>query len=260
MPYQQHSPLNTLCVEDNSRDLKDLEIILRSNPGFNLLESFDNARQCLEYIQTHEVHLLFLDIELADENGLWLANEIKHLPVAVVFVTAFTRYAVKAFEACAIDYIIKPVTQPDIDNMLERLKTRIAKEGHLIMRDQIKEFSNYMLKDSLPGRIFVNTVGKVHVAELKDILYLTSKEGYTHIQLSSGERLVSSKHLKTYIDIVSDHPEMIQIHRSTVVNRKYIKLILKEGRKNKMSLQMTNGDVLPISSLKKNEIAQIVMK
>jgi len=254
-------PLKTVLVEDNAADRNNLVTILKTNPAFELLADFDNARDCVSYMQTHEADLLFLDIELQHESGLWLADEIKDMPAAIIFTTAHTHYAVKAFEACALDYLIKPLMPHDITEMLERLELKIKKETSFSNRKQISEVhNNYLAKDAIPTRIFINTVGKTDVVDLKNVMYFTSKEGYTHIQMATGERHISSKYIKIYAEAIEGHPDFVRVHRSTIVNKNYIKAVVKQKNLNKYNLQMANGDVLSVASLKKEDVIQLVVK
>lgn len=250
-----------MCVDDSERDRKDLQRILTNHAAFNLVGAFDNAQDCLEFITSNDVSLLFLDIVLPEESGLWLANEIRHLPIAIIFTTAYTEYALRAFEACALDYILKPIIPQDIDKILERLQLKIEKHTGLINSQQIEEVYNYyQTKNKSVERIFIATIGKTHIVELKDIMYITGVAGYTNIHLANGERIVSSKHLKVYTDVIGDHESFLRIHRSTLVNKQYIKTLLRTGKSQNHGIQMVNGDVLKISSLRKDDIFKQIIQ
>ena len=234
---------------------KMLEGVLKGHPAFKLVKSVASAREGLKYLQQYEIDLLFLDIEMPGESGLWLANEIKHLPIPVVFVTSHTGYAVQAFEACALDYIIKPIERADVDSLLERLTLRLSKVEHITVEEQLKEvIEQYLSPAPLPQRVFVTVIGGTHILPLDQVMYFISIDRYTHIQMANGDRHVSSKALSTYIDTILVHPDFMRVHRSTIVNKKHVKMIVTDGKQGKNGFEMMNGDVLEISNFKRDEI------
>lgn len=247
--------LKTIYVEDEPTYCRMLQDALTTSGGFHYLGDFPSAEEGLDYVRDHDVDLVFIDIELRGErNGLWLADQLKDLPVALVFLTSHTAYALQAFELCALDYLVKPVSATDITGMMERMN---AKRSTPLFREQIEELLHFYVSGKpAPKRLFINVVGEIIVVQLSEVLYLTSVDRYTSIQMADGTKHVSSKHLKVYLDALSGSQDFVRIHRSSVVNKNYVRSIIRDGKLNQYYVQMTNGQKLEMSGLKKNEIIE----
>lgn len=247
--------LKTIYVEDNPAYSRMLQDALAVSGQFEFLGDFPTAEQGLEYLQHHEADLVFIDIELAGaQNGLWLAREIRELPLAVVFLTSHTSYAVQAFEACAVDYLVKPVSAADIAGMMERLRTRRSVP---FFSEQVAELhDNYLAEQAVPRRIFLSMVGEMVVVQLSDVLYFTSVDRYTSIYMADGTKHISSKHLKIYIASLAGNTDFVRIHRSSVVNKNYVRSIVRDSKLNQYYAVMANGQRLELSALKKKEILE----
>ena len=247
--------LKTIYVEDNPAYSKMLQDALAVHEQFDFLGDFASAEEGLAYLQQNEIDLAFIDIELAGkQNGLWLAREIKELPIAIVFLTSHTSYAVQAFEACAVDYLIKPVSADSIAGMMERLR---VKRSISFFSEQIEELHyNYMSDKAVPKRIFLNMVGEMVVVQLSDALYFTSVDRYTNIQMADGTKHVSSKHLKIYTASLTGNTDFVRIHRSSIVNKNYVRSIVRDAKLNQYYVVMTNNQKLEMSMLKKDEILE----
>jgi two-component system LytT family response regulator len=245
--------LRTIYVEDNPAYSKMLQDALATNEQFDFLGDFASAEEGLDYLQQNEVDFVFIDIELAGiQNGLWLAEQIRDMPLSVVFLTSHTSYAIQAFEACAIDYLVKPVSAEDIAGMLERMRIKGVVP---LFREQIEELHyNYMAEQSIPKRIFLSMVGEMIVVQLSEVLYFTSVNRYTNIQMADGTRHLSSKHLKIYIESLSGNTDFVRIHRSSIVNKNYVRSVIRDNKQNQYYVVMTNGQKLEMSALKKKEI------
>jgi two-component system LytT family response regulator len=101
-------------------------------------------------------------------------------------------------------------------------------------------------------RLFINMIGKIEVIQINDLIYLQACSNYTELILKNGTVFKASKSLKTYFDQIESHPDFIKIHRSYVINKTYLKQIIREN--NKTSVVMIDNKELEISPIKKDEI------
>ncbi|WP_162903277.1 LytR/AlgR family response regulator transcription factor [Taibaiella koreensis] len=247
--------LKTIYVEDDPAYSKMLQEALAATEQFAFLGDFRTAEEGLAYLQHNEIDLAFIDIELGGaQNGLWLAEQIRDMPLAVVFLTSHTNYAIQAFEACAIDYLVKPVSAGDIAGMMERIRIKHAVP---LFSEQIEELHyNYMADQAVPKRIFLSMVGEMIVVQLSDVLYFTSVNRYTNIQMADGAKHLSSKHLKVYIESLSGNTDFVRIHRSSIVNKNYVRSVIRDSKLNQYYVVMANNQKLEMSALKKKEILE----
>ena len=249
-------PLTVVHLDDDAGSVTQLKQLLEGYEEVRYLRGFIDVQEALQYLHTGEVpDILFLDVEMPGKDGFEFARDISELRVEIVFVTSHAEYAVRAFEACALDYIIKPVTPAKLGQFFDRYQQRRARREEPPMPAQITElFQNFLSEKKQPKRIFISTQGKIIILKLSNILYMSSVESYTWIYMADGVKHLSTKVLRTYNDALADHPDFIRIHRSTLINRHYVDHIIRDGGNHRFSTVMTNGEELPISYNKREEI------
>lgn len=170
----------------------------------------------LEKIRTHKPDLIFLDVEMPDGTGFDLLENFKTPFFDVIFVTAFNHYAVKAFRFSALDYLLKPV---DLEILKEAVnKIRESKKSKYLPRqlNLLKVSTNGFNKIALPsgnGIIFVN---------IDEIIRCQSDRNYSIFFLKNGDRIMVSKTLKEYEEILSSL-RFYRIHHSHLINMSYVK-------------------------------------
>ncbi|MFZ1528528.1 MAG: LytTR family DNA-binding domain-containing protein [Ferruginibacter sp.] len=244
-------------------DSTQLEIVGKIFAGFKNVElqaQFTNAEDAAAFILRNNTDLAILDVEMPGKNGLWLANEIKSAKTLIVFLTAYPDYSLKAFEACAIHYILKPVSHEQVQEILsryEKLQT-IAPAGQLQPEQVTELIDNYFNNRSFPRRIFINTVHKTSVINLNEVMYLQSSGAYTIFKLANGSGITSSKLLKTYETALQNHPSFARVHRTHMVNKNFVKAVLRN--KQKTSLQMNDGAELEVSQAIRESVYELLSR
>ncbi|MBX7110104.1 MAG: response regulator transcription factor [Chitinophagales bacterium] len=116
-----NSPIRTLIIDDEPLARKELRYLLSSYPEIEILGEAKNVTDALEKIQFYQPQLLFLDVNMPGRNGFELLDELKTVP-RVVFITAYDKFAVKAFEKNALDYIMKPVKPERLSKTIEKVR------------------------------------------------------------------------------------------------------------------------------------------
>lgn len=217
---------------------------------------FTSPRDALECCKTERVDLVFLDYYLPKNNGLWLAAELRKLPVPFVFVSAINDHAAEAFELQALHFLIKPIRAVDIDAAIARFQhsQRIPSLEHLekkinglIREQQLKEASRWLL---------IKNRNKISVIEYAAILYLEGAGSYTHIHTKDGKKYTTSKLLRTHQEQLKEHPDFIRIHKSYIVNRNYIQSVTYNEHKSMVLLK--NDVELEMSVKLRERIVQLI--
>jgi two-component system LytT family response regulator len=248
--------IQVVHVDDQPRQLSNVKAMLNRFNNVELVGQFTDCCKALDFILMKQVDLAILDVEMPGKNGLWLAEQIKETDTSVVFLTAFPDHSLKAFDACAIHYLLKPITIDELKNVIDRF---YARKGYMVsgQNEQIAELiNNYFNKTSYPKRIFVNNLHITTVVNLDDVLYMISSGSYTIIKLANGTKLTASRLLKTYSDVLLSHPDFLRIHRAHLVNKQHIKAVLRSM--HKVSLLMSDGDQLEVSPQKREEIYRLI--
>lgn len=246
-------------VDDQPDQQKTVQSVLKFFDDVELIGQFSNAEKAKEFILNNEVDLAILDVEMPGKDGIWLADQLKDTSVFIVFLTAHPDYTLQAFEACAIHYILKPLTKNLLEEVFARYK-KLANNTSVnsqFQNDQINELiENYLKKTSYPKRIFINNVHKTTILNLDEVLYLVSSGPYTIIKTKDGIKHTASKILKTFCDALQHHPDFVRTHRKHFVNKNYVKAIVRE--KHMIFTQMSDGEKLDVSPQKREEIYSLI--
>ena len=249
--------IKIIHVDDDEQTLLNFKNLCSDIGNVVFVMSFNNAKEALNWLQSNKVDLVFSDIEMQPNDGFWLAQQIATLGIPFVFVTSHTDYMQKAFEACALQYLVKPFVTNDIMTVIERYR----KFKTMFVNDQLPTkmeelMHNYINIQSYPKRVFINNNYKTSILNLNEVLYFSASGPYTNFFTTDGTKYVSSKLLKIYVDALQHHPDFVRIHRSNMVNKNFVKAVLRD--KHRINVLMTNGDELEISPQKREEIYELL--
>lgn len=244
--------IKVLIVDDEPLARDNLNLLLQEDKEVEIIDSCANGFDAKTAIQRHHPDILFLDVQMPKMNGFEVLKNIDAsiMPV-VVFVTAFDEFAIKAFDANAIDYLLKPFSD-------ERFKQSLKKaKDHLNQRTLVeyaKHFvglieNNFLSDDSISKnkyihRISLKSVGKIQFLSVEDIDWIEADGSYVKFHTKNKTHLV--RDTLTNLETKLNPETFLRIHRSTIVNIERIKemhpytrgeyvLILKDGTKLKMS-------------------------
>jgi two-component system, LytTR family, response regulator len=194
--------------------------------------------------------VLFLDIQMQDGSGFDLLDILKDISFKIIFITATDAHAIKAFRYAAIDYLLKPV-DPD------ELCAALAKFRH----QKFNESENYkLLNDSLKNhqkpheRLALHTQDKIHIVNISDIIRCESNVNYTEFFFQNGKKLLVTKTLKDYEDLLSEQG-FYRVHQSHLVNTRYIREFIKTDGGY---LLLTDGSNVPVSTRKRPDVMKML--
>lgn len=213
--------------EDHGRIL--VKQYLEAYPNFFVAGECQNGVEAIKFINMLEPDLIFLDIQMPGANGFEVLQQIDHVP-NVIFTTAFDKYAIKAFETNAIDYLLKPYTRERFDHTMARLENKSVALPQLA-------FNHVAMQNNYPERIMIEHQKRFRNIAVQDILYLKANGDYTEIftkdmsYLSSfGISAVSQKF---------DPNKFVRIHRSIIVNISCVRELYRDI--GKTFLVLDNG-------------------
>jgi two-component system LytT family response regulator len=197
-----------------------------------------NGFDGLKAIKELQPDLIFLDIQMPKITGLEMLELLEN-PPAVIFTTAYDEYAVKAFDAQAIDYLLKPFSKERFGKAIEKF---------LIMGGHLKELKKYdFAKMEAPGvseRIVLKDKNAIKIIPFSTIKYLEANDDYVNIYTSDG-RFLKNKTMK-FFEQVLDHKVFVRVHRSYIV--KITEITKIEGyEKDSFLLILKSGEKIPVS-------------
>ena len=219
-------PLAREIVRRYVSDLTQISVVAECGDGFDALRQ----------IQELKPDLLFLDIQMPKLDGFELLEVLDYNP-AIIFTTAFDEYAIKAFEAHAADYLLKPFSKERFDKAIQK----VLLQNNNTAPDLLKKVLQSPLNT---GRIVVKENGRIKIIPVAQVQYLEAADDYIRIHTAEGVFL--KKHTMQYFEDSLPTQEFVRIHRSFIVNTQMITRIdLME--KESYSLLLTNGGQLPVS-------------
>jgi len=192
----------------------------------------------------HGPQFAFLDIRMLGCSGLDVAAAIGH-DCHVVFITAYDAYALKAFEAGAVDYLLKPVEADRLALAVERMKKKVA-TAPADLTTLVEELRSTLGQGAPRMKWIKAAVGKqVKLIAIGDVLYFQSDTKYTRVVLASGEALIRTPLKELMADL--DPDRFCQIHRGTIVNLEAVAGVWREDAERQFVLLKDRQEKLPIS-------------
>lgn len=216
--------LYALLVDDEINNLVNLEFMLVNDcEGIEVAGSVQNAAEARNWLRNQHADVIFLDINMPGENGFQLLQSIDAQKYKVIFVTAYNEYALQAIKASAVDYILKPVNIDELRQAVEKAKRSF---NNPLTGEQDRALLQHLLqytgKSGIPKKIALPQLGSIRFIEMDDMISLQADSNYTVIHMKDMQKLVISKTLKDFEDLL-DPQQFARIHKSYIVNLKYIK-------------------------------------
>jgi len=236
--------LRTILIDDEPDSIKLMRLNLERNfPQVAIIATFTSSSQALEQLPALHPDLVFLDIEMPVMNGFELLGKLPHLNFSVVFVTAYNQFAIKAFRFNALDYLVKPVSKEE----LEEVVTKAEKQQH-IQADQLNILQQQLRKGQITKIAIPGATG-VSFIDISDIVYVEASGNYACLVLNDKRKMLVSKTLKDIQDVLEEQ-HFLRVHRQYIINLNQV----KHFNRNESLLTMTSNDVLPVSRTQKDAL------
>jgi two-component system, LytTR family, response regulator len=246
--------IRTLIVDDEPLGRRGLLRFLKNDPEIEVVAQCGDGESAVAAIHSRNPDLVFLDIQMPEMDGFEVVRRVgpQRMPVTII-VTAFDRYAVRAFDANAIDYLLKPVGQARFERALARAKERIAESSKEDVAERIvATLEQINRQDKYPDRLPVSESGRILFVKTKEIDWIEANGNY--VRLHVGARTYEIRETLNNLERKLDSRNFLRIHRSTMVNVHLIKEIQPWFHGYHLVL-LQNGQELRMSRYQ-NEIAK----
>lgn len=202
-----------------------------------------NGEEALEKITALSPEVVFLDIQMPGKNGFEVIAELDK-PPAIIFVTAFDSFALQAFEASAVDYLLKPVTHERLENSLQRLSQQPAENSTAA---EIARLMAHLRKSSdFLRRLTLRKGDRILFIEVAEVLYFKAEDKYTFAVLSNREEIISQT--LNELEEKLDGEQFVRIHRGYIINRTFLKALQRNENGRYQAIIRSRPEVgLPIS-------------
>jgi DNA-binding LytR/AlgR family response regulator len=224
--------IRTILADDEQPALDELCFLLRDVADVEIVGQARDGVDAFRLIAAEQPQLALLDVQMPGLDGFQVVREVQTLERAplVIFVTAFDRYAIRAFEVSAVDYLLKPVSADRLARALERVRIRLVGDARL---DQ--KLSHFLAGLPMPSRrltrVPVRRRKNLHLIDTQDIVFAQVKDGTVFIQTHDAEDIVSYRTLEEFAAELD--PEMFhRVHRSYLANVEHIREIIPQASGN----------------------------
>jgi two-component system, LytTR family, response regulator len=241
--------MKAIIVDDEERGIIALQQLLQMYcTGIVVAGTATNIKDAENKIREMQPDIVFLDIEMPGGNGFRLLERFDNITFDIIFVTAYNNYAIKAIKFAALDYILKPVKDTELQEAVEKVIKNKAKKESEKYRFLKETFS----KSNTFNKIVLQSTEEYHLVKLEDIVYCKASDNYTYFHMNDGRHYIVSKQLKDYEEILVPH-NFFRIHKTYLININHVEKISKADG---LSVIMTNRDELPVSFRKKDEFIE----
>jgi two-component system, LytTR family, response regulator len=216
--------IRTLIVDDEPLARSNLAVLLRTDPEIGSIRECGSGAEAIGEMRVTRPDLLFLDVQMPECDGFDVIEMLgKNLPPAVVFVTAYDQYALRAFEAGALDYLLKPFDNARFELALGRAKQRIRMD-----RGRTQKLE----------RVAVKTAGEVSFVKIADIDWIEAADYYACLHVGAKSHLLRRSMAELEQDL--DPGVFCRVHRSSIVNLERVRG-LKLGQDGEYEVLLQNG-------------------
>lgn len=245
--------LKVVIIDDDASARNFIEKIIVSNfKDLKVVSKAINVETGLQAIKEHSPDIVFLDVDMPDGSGFELLQKLSEINFKLIFVTAHSEFAIKAIKFNALDYILKPIDVSELKEAIIKTKKITKKEDENL---KISAILNNLNNNSTNKKIVLNTSDNIYVVNTKEIVKCSSEGNYTTFHLDNKQKIVISKTLKEYENLLSDYG-FIRVHRSYLININFVEKYSKEDN----ILHMKDNSQIPVSYRKKDELLKFLQK
>ncbi|GAB3777047.1 LytTR family DNA-binding domain-containing protein [Spirosoma horti] len=242
--------LRAIIIDDEPNAVGLLSLRLSQHcPQIAMVASCTSSSKGIQAIIDYRPDVVFLDIEMPQQNGFHVLEAVSGIPFSLVFVTAYDKFALKAFRYSAVDYLLKPVDTQELIQAVSRVE-----KNRLTAPEQIAQLKKQLVSGSksLPDHIALPYQNGVAFVNLKDILYCESDDNYTKFYVADGQQHLVTKSMRDIQDLLEER-DFLRIHRQYLINLNHIKKFVKgEGS----YVVMTNQQSIPVSRAQKERLIE----
>jgi two-component system LytT family response regulator len=239
--------ISTIIIDDEPKNIKLLQQMLAVHcQQVEVMAAESDAKKGLLLIEEIKPQLIFLDVEMPHLNGFDLLKKLEPVSFEVIFVTAYSHYAVEAFEHHATGYITKPINTEKLIAAVNKSAKRIEEKN---INKNLFSLLEQNTRQSAPDKIPLSTANGLMFVKIADVMYCESSGNYTYFYMNDNKKIVVSRQLGEYEKLLPEN-NFTRIHDKYIINLAYIKEYIK-GSGGEVVLE--NGKEIPVATRRKED-------
>jgi two-component system LytT family response regulator len=255
--------IRTIIVDDEPLAREGIRLLIRDDAQIEIISECANGRDATQAIEKYAPELLFLDVQMPEINGFDVLNQINIAQApTVIFVTAYDNYALQAFEAQALDYLLKPFSDERFYRALARAKSKIEqnsiKEQNQKLKSLLAAYKSKQQKDTSSPyleRLIIKSAGRVLFLDAPEIDWIEAADYY--VLLHIGDKSHILRETMTELEAKLDPRKFLRIHRSIIVNIERIAELQARGYSDYL-VTLHNGAKLKLSRRRRKKIQSML--
>lgn len=246
-------PIRAVIVDDEPLAREGLRLLLSREEDVEIVAECEDGPQAVEALRARRPDLLLLDVQMPEMNGFELLQQIGSPPPAVIFITAYDEFAVRAFEVHALDYLLKPFSDQRFRQALDRTRERLRRSDERLagqLRALLEDYRRRARGAGPPRRLAVKDGSRVVLLEVGEIAWIEAADYYVRLHTDAGS-LMMRESLKSLEERL-DAKRFVRIHRSAIVNLDRVRelkptfggehfVILRDGTRLKLARSRRAG-------------------
>jgi two-component system LytT family response regulator len=211
--------LKAIIVDDEAKARRILESFITDYcPQLAIAAISEDVPQAVKAIKKFQPDVVFLDIEMPGYNGFQLLEFFEEIDFEIIFTTAYSEFALKAFQVSAVDYLLKPIQIDQLTKAVEKLEKI---KGNSLIKERLQTLQANLKEQKIKKIVVPVSEGSLFV-EVNDITHLKAEGSYVNIFLKDGNKILVSKNIKDYETQLTPEEGFYRTHRSYLVNTNYI--------------------------------------
>lgn len=250
--------IRTIVADDEKPARDEITYLLRAVEGIKLVGEADNGLDAYNLIEAEQPDLALLDIQMPGLDGFQLVREIRHLDRSpfVIFVTAYDRYALQAFEVSALDYLLKPVVRERLVQAIDRVRPLLERQAG--QSERLSRFLEHApARPRFVGKVPVRRRKHLLLIDVHEIVYSNVRDGVVCIATQEHQDMVSYRTLDEF-EAELDPEVFHRVHRSYLANVNHIREIIPQASGNyELLMDDAAGTRIPLSRQHARELRRI---
>ena len=249
--------IKVLVVDDEAPAREEIVFLLQNIPDVEVAAQASSGTEALKLFLVHEPKIVFLDIQMPKIDGFAVARSILDLPgkkPAIIFTTAFEQYAVRAFEVCAIDYLMKPIAEKRLVEAVLRAKSRLDHEENLDRK--LDALTSQLERSGKIQKVPVEKTGRTLLLDPSDISYATCVDKEVYVHTTSGEYLTRLTLQELEARLGSP---FFRVHKGFIVNLEWVAEVIPWFQSSYyLVLRDPQGSKIPVGRHKVKEVRNLL--